>query len=445
MKTEEPKPSVPGATEPSAETATAVKKGGGFMKWLGVGAGVLVVGGIAAAGLYYGKVIPGFQPQEELKGSAEETTPETAGSSMETETQTMQPEVTGETQELSGITQVALTTCPQGQVKDPVSNQCACDINNNYFQIRLQDASSLPVSGQTAISCTTCAALSDQIFKLGQSTNPMDISLKNELSALAETNNCSPCAVFDDRIASALQKKNWNEYFDLVVQKSNDQTCGRSLSTCDSLKWQLFYLNDLRAKAGKDTDTTAEELAKLKEKQQNIENELGTNTACYTLEALCSELKTAYEPKPLAATLTQEESAPAVETTAAGETAPTVETTPMVGTTPLVGAGDTSLPETSKETPTQEATTEKPAAEETQPSTATTQQQAVTEGQQISLQDGTSVDLGTISASKLFSNEFYLMHCPVGSSVTPSSTSTAPLTDTAQPTEAPKKVKRTQS
>jgi hypothetical protein len=285
--------------------------------------------------------------------------------------------------------------------------------------------------------------LSDQIFKLGQSTNPMDISLKNELSALAEQNNCSPCAVFDDRIASALQKKNWNEYFDVVVQKSNDQTCGRSLSTCDSLKWQLFYLNDLRAKAGKDEDTTAEELAKLKEKQQNIENELGTNTACYTLEALCSELKTTYEPKPMSAALTQE-SAPAAGTTTAGETAPAVGTAPMVGTTPLIGAGDTSLPETSGETGTQEATTEKSASAETQPAAASTQQ-TMTEGQQISLEDGTKVDLGTISASKLFSNEFYLMHCPVGGSVTPSSTSTAPLTDTAQPAEAPKKVKRTQS
>lgn len=414
------------------------------MKWLGVGAGVLVVGGIAAAGLYYGKVIPGFQPQDDLKGAAEETATETSGGSMETETQTTQPDGTEETQELSGITQMALTTCPQGQVKDPVSNLCVCDINNNYFQIRLQDTSTLPVSGQSALSCTTCAALSDQILKLGQSTNPMDISLKNELSALAEQNNCSPCAVFDDRIASALQKKNWNEYFDLVVQKSNDQTCGRSLSTCDSLKWQLFFLNDLRAKAGKDDATTAEELAKLKEKQQNIENELGTNTACYTLEALCAELKTAYEPKPLAATLTQEEGAPAGETTTAGETAPTVGTTPMVGTTPLIGAGDTSLPESSKETATQEGTTEKPASAETKPA-ATSTQQTATQGQQISLDDGTNVDLGTISASKLFSSEFYLMHCPVDGSVTPAATSTAPLTDTAQPAEAPKKVKRTQS
>lgn len=414
----------PGAAPGSPETPA--KKKGGIMKLLGIGAGVLAVGGIAAAGLYYGKVIPGFQPSEELKGAAQETSQSgsmeedlSGGTAQTTASQTSELNGTQQTQELEGITQIALTACPQGQVKDPVSNLCVCDINNNYFQITLQDAFSQPVSGQAAVSCTTCAALSDQILKLGKSTNPVDVNLKNELSALAKQNNCTPCAAFDDRIANALQKKNWNEYFDLVVEKSNDQTCGRTLSTCDSLKWQLLFLNDLRSKAGKDAATTAEELAKLKEKQQTIEDDLGTNTACYTLESLCSELKTMYEPQPQAVTLTQQEDAP------------------MIGTTPLIGGEETTAPASPKEETMMEGETGELSTTEVQPAGTTTRQ--------ISLEDGTSVDLGTISNTKLFSTEFYLMHCPVGgSAVAPSSTPAAPLTDTAEPVEAPKKVKRVQ-
>lgn len=393
----------------------------GMKKWMAIGAGVLVVGGLAAAGLYFGGFLGNRTSESNLKGAAETSGTTSAPASMEekndesenSQEQKINTPVVSTTQQLSSLTQIALNACPVGQVKDPVSNLCTCDRNNNYFDMNLAGAFGKPTTGQASVVCTTCAALSDEILKLGQSNIPEDIARKNELNTLAKDQNCTPCAVFDDRIADALQKKQWSKYYELVLEKSQDKTCGRSLNTCDSLKWQSMFLTDLRAKAEKDTQSSAEEVDLLKEQQQKVMSDLANNTACFQLEALCTQLKTAYTKT---ANAEAGDKAAVTETGTSSEQVVTSEKKgTSIGVAPLQG---------------------KSTDEKTATGTATSQQSSSSQ-QPAGSEDGMNVDFALVNAEKLFDNNFYIMHCPVDQGgESDATTSTAP---------AVKKVKRSQS
>lgn len=350
------------ATEVAAE---ATKTHSGKMKMIMIAAGILAVAG-TAAGLYFSGILnPAGQNADQLKNAADsqQAIIDNMQSSQETQELTTQ-----QTQETSGLTQVAVNACPVGQAMDPVTNRCACDINNNYFSLNLDGAYVQPAAGQEPTQCTTCTALIGQINDLANSNDPADVTRKAQLDALAKNNNCSPCSIFDDRIASASQNKEWDKYFDLAVEKSNDKTCGRSLGTCDSLKWQLLFLNDLRDKAGKDQQTSPDVLASLQKKQQSIAEELGTNAACYSLESLCTDLKKIYGNNMAASTKTS---------------------VPGISSTPLIGQTGMQI---------------------TTAATQQTQEQLMPGNTQ---QDLTIPDISAITLDKLFDKDFYMMHCPV--------------------------------
>ncbi len=376
-----PEPPQPApASEPASVEAVASqsveaplqKAHSGSMKWIVAGVVVLMLAG-TAIGLYSSGVFnPPPQNPEQLKGAAEQPsnleTPAVTPTQEQTRAESQQ---TSQITDLSNITQITLNACPTGQVMDPISSRCACDINNNYFDLNLPDAYTQPTAGIQPVQCTTCAQLSDQILTLGQSIDPADISKKTQLQAVAEQNNCSPCAVYDDRIAQAQQTKTWDQYFNLVVQKSEDKTCGRTLSTCDSLKWQLLFLNDLRDKAGKDPGTTPDMLQTLKDKQASLEEDLGNNTACYNVENLCMDLKTIY-----------------------GDNTVAILSQPgQVSTAPLLGTSSTSTAQASQQH-TQASTQEQLALSSTQ-------------------EASTQPDLSSITLDQLFTRDFYMLHCPV--------------------------------
>lgn len=381
---------MPVASPGQPETPKPAKKG--IPKWVWIAVGIFVVAA-TAAGLYFGGV---FKPADQLKGAAEEQTPtqeeprqaETTAPENKQDTQALLP-----TEELTNITQVAPNACPKGQVMDPLSNRCSCDINNNYFAMNISGAYTSPTAGQEPTACTTCMELSDQIRSLGQSEDPADIQLRAQLDTLAEENNCSPCAIFDDRIHQAYEKKMWDKYFELVVEKSNDKTCGRSLAACDSMKWQLLFLNDLRDTAGKDPKTNPPTLESLKKEQQSLSEDLGGNAACYTMETLCGELKSVY---------------------GTGETTIITGTTSGISSSPLLGnvtAGDYSAP--------------------------SSQETAATGSSQ---QEASMPDFASIKAGQLFDRDFYLLHCPVDgqqSTGKVSRTKKQPASTEQQPASAP--------
>lgn len=409
-------------TAAPVSTNQPVTSKGGMKKWVVVGAGVLVVGGLAAAGLYFGGFLGNKTSESNLKNAAESsgTTPSPASTEEKSDetgnSQEQNPNTSfvPATQQVTSLTQIALNACPVGQVKDPITNLCSCDRNNNYFEMNLAGAFGKPTTGQASVVCTTCAALSDEILKLGQSSVPEDIARKNELNILAKDQNCTPCAVFDDRIADALQKKQWSKYYELVLEKSQDKTCGRSLNTCDSLKWQSMFLTDLRAKAEKDTQSSSEEINLLKEHQQKVMSDLANNTTCFQLEALCTQLKTAYTK---------------TETVEAGDKPATTETGTSSGQPSSSEKKGTSI----GVAPLQGKSTD----EKTTMSAASSQQQSSPGRESAGGEDGMNVDFAVVNAEKLFDKDFYLMHCPVDQGgQSGATTSTTP---------AVKKVKRSQS
>ncbi len=361
------------AVSPSVNPPQPTKSG--IPKWVWIVVGALVLGG-TVAGLYFGGVLkPAEQNADQLKGTAEQT--QTQSLTQEDTTTPTEKQISQEpqpTEEITNITQVTLNACPTGQVMDPVSNRCSCDINNNYFLMNIPGAYTTPSAGQEPTMCTTCMELSDQIRSLGQSEDPADIQLKGQLDTLAKENNCSPCTVFDDRIHQAYEKKMWDRYYELVVEKSNDKTCGRSLSVCDATKWKLLFLSDLRDTAGKDPKTNPSTLETLKQEQQSLSEDLGSNSACYTMETLCTDLKSVY-----------------------GTTETTIKSGSTSGITssPLIGTGSPADSLSSSQEPQQSA-----AAESTQ-------------------QDAVMPDFESITLDKLFDRDFYLLHCPVDGQQTP--------------------------
>lgn len=369
---------IPGAPE------EALKPRSGKMKWILIGVAVLVIGG-TAAGLWYSGILNPAPSTGDLKGAASEQ------STLVQPTQETQ-EQTQQAIDIGNINQIALTACPQGQVMDPVSNRCGCDINNNYFQVSIPGAYSQPAAGQQPTECSTCAQLSDQILTLGQSQDPADATRKSELELVAKENNCTTCAVIDDRISKAAQDKAWDKYFDLVVEKSNDKTCGRALTTCDSLRWQLLFMNDLRVKAGKDTGTAPEMLQTLKQKQLSLEEELGNNSTCYNMESLCTDLKDIFGSN----------SVSSVKPAPSG-----------IASTPLIGG-----------------TASEPVESATQQTQEQTQQQAP----EVS---SINPDLKNITLDQLFDKEFYMLHCPVDGFVEDTTAAPAPVKVRRVPTPTP--------
>jgi len=372
-------PPAPPATEPAPEPEP---KHGGILKWIIIA--VVIIGGAGtAAWLYFTGY---FNPAVQLNGAA--TQEQTQSSSTENLTQTQdlsqtqdlgQTQTTAENQttqqQSTNQTQIALNECPLGEISDPATSSCVCDINNNYFPLVLAGAYAQPSAGSQPLACTTCVALSNQIIQLGQSTDPADAARKDALQSLSTQNNCSPCSLYDDKISASYQSKTWDQYFENIVQKSNDATCGRPISTCDSLKWQLIFLSGLRDKAGKDTQTSPEMMLALKQKQQSLEEDLGNKTACYSMQNLCSDLKEAYIPT------TQQV---------------------VINATPIIAApifGQTTLIP--------------------QPQTQEDLSQQNTEQA-----SGTTVipDLASVTAPQLFDKDFYLLHCPVENLQTQQST-----------------------
>ncbi len=374
-------PSYPSGEKPK-------KTGSGMMKWILAGVGVLVIGG-GAAGLYFSGVFNGQPQNQPLYGAATEAS--TVQSSEQASSQTASD--ASQQIDTSNFSQMALNACPVGQVMDPVSNRCGCDLDNNYFEMTIPGAYAQPVAGFAQAQCTTCEQLSAQILKLGESNDPADITLKTQLQGLAQQNNCTPCSVFDDQISQAQQNHTWDQYFQLVVQKSQDKTCGRSLPTCDSMKWQLLFLNDLLVKAGNDPQTTPAMMQTLKDEQSTISEDLGNNSTCYTIQNLCENLKAAYAKTATPGTSTQQ------------------------GISSMLLQGENTG----------------------SPSASLSQQAASQQSQQLAAtytqQDGTQVDLNSLSPDQLFSKNYYMLHCPVDASLTQQSTP-------SQQTSAPKKVRR---
>lgn len=335
--------------------------------------GVLVMTAIFWAVLYYGGFLQ--QQPDQLNGAAPASSSEQLTGSQ------------ASTQELAVFTQAPLSACSVGQTLDPKTNQCGCDINNNYFEVNIPDAYKQPTAGQPLLVCTTCAQLSDQIIQLGQSNDPQDIMKKNGLQQVSQQNNCTTCIVFDNRIAQAYQDKNWTAYFQYVVEKSQDKTCGRSLPSCDSMKWQLLFLNDLVGQAAKDSTTPPEMLQSLEQQQQSLSEDLANNTTCYDIQSVCVNLQAAYQ--------TQKQNA------GAGSSNQTIKVAPMIGTNNQNSSQqiDQSLTQSQQTQQTEQATS--------------VSQQAISDSSQQSLPDGTPVDFSSVVPSQLFSKNFYLLHCPV--------------------------------
>lgn len=371
-------PAKPSAASVSQTPSKPEAKPKGNVKWIIIGVVVFLIAGTAAWLYFTGFFNPAGQNADQLNGAAPQEQSQESSTQNTGLTQDLsQTQITAQTQSQSQIsTQAALNSCPQGQTNDPTANSCVCDINNNYFPLTLAGAYAQPSAGSPPLACTTCSALSDEIIKLGQSQDPADATRKDALQTLSTQNNCSPCAVYDDKISAAYQSKTWDQYFDLIVQKSADATCGRAMPTCDSLKWQLLFLNGLRDKAGKDKQTTPDMLLALKQKQQSLEEDLGNNAACYNLQTVCGDLKTVFE---TAAKTTSTSQKPSVATP--------VISAPLLGQNPLLPQAQTQQ---TQQSPSQQSAAEAMLGETSIP------------------------DLGTVTAPQLFDKDFYLLHCPVG-------------------------------
>jgi hypothetical protein len=367
------------------EIPEAAKKSG-TTKWIIAAVSLMVVVG-AAAGLYSSGIFNQTQIQH---GAAEDTLPPLQNEPLQSSTETG---VTATTEQ-TPANQLVPGACPRGQVMDPASSACACDTDNNYFELNIPGAYAQPSAGQPQLSCTTCPELSSQILTLGQSSDPADAVKKSALETVAQQNNCSPCQVFDDEISLAQQNKAWDDYFNDAVAKAQDSTCGRSLPKCDSLKWQLLFLNGTMLQAAKTPGTSLDVLQKLKDVQQNLEQELGTDPACYDIQQLCTDLKGVY------------------------------------GIGALPQGGQPSPAETQQltgQTGTEQAASSQEA------------------GSGLTQQDGTQVDFSTVLPGQLFNKNFYLLYCPVEAQPTQQSETTtqqsvAPLSSSPQTVSTPQPV-----
>jgi len=366
--------------------------------WIGAMIGIVGLTMVIVAMAYLGGFLSFSSNNEQLNGSAEEQAPQTLEQTAnQNPNEQLKQSPTEQTQEdVYAITQTIPNACPQGQVMDPLNKSCTCDINNNYFEI--PDAYAQPTVGTSSAACSTCLELSNQIIKLGQSNDPADLNRKNELQSIADKNNCTPCAIFDDQISEASQNKQWDKFFQFAVKKANDKTCGRQLVTCDSLKWQILFLNDLRNKAGKDPQTSPQILQNLEDTQQPLTEDLGNNAECYDLQNLCAELKITYGTVPKALSTQQVVSVP-------------------IATTPLIGKNfpmnnQQSAPGSSQETM---QTTEQYST--TSQNLSNSEQvigQQLSETQKLDLLDGSlQNNFDSVPANQLFDQHYYLLHCPV--------------------------------
>ena len=285
--------------------------------------------------------------------------------------------LTQQSQEGFQLTQTALTACPTGQVFNASTNRCACDINNNYFELNLPGAYTSPVAGQPSLACTTCGELSGEILKLGISTDPADQQRMATLQQVATANNCTACSSFDDQISKASNDKNWDEYFDAVVGKAQDKTCGRNLPQCDLKKWELLFIKQLLDKTSSDPTVDRIELEELRTKQQALTDKL-VGESCVDMQQVCSDLSVLY-----------------------GTTATTASTQ---AASP---SGAIGFPALFGKAPATKVQTTQP----TQQSTATQESTALSSTQETSPQNFSTVDLSQIKNTDLFGKDFYDSHC----------------------------------
>jgi|GEM_PF-4758404 len=386
--TPSPAPVVPDVT---VENQVQPKK----FPWLSIGIGIAVFVIVTGAAAYFGGFLnptttittnTPISGNQGLNGSAIENTQQTQSGNFIEQLGGTEETTADSQQNFTSITQTVQNACPQGEVMNPVSSRCACDINNNYFEVNIPGAYAQPTAGIASVACSTCAQISDQILQLGQSNDPLDATRKTQLQAIAEQNNCTPCAVYDDRINEASQNQQWDKFFQLVVQKSNDKTCGRTLPVCDSAKWQLLFLNQLRDRAGKDPQTTPAMLQSLQDLQQSMTEDLGNNIACYNMQNLCDELKSSYGNVPQAISTQQSIAAP-------------------VGSTPLLGQNPTSSQQTQEGQSEQLVTST--------PQFYSSSQQIPKINTAVNLQDESQIDFSSVTPTQLFDKQYYLLHCPV--------------------------------
>ncbi len=190
------------------------------------------------------------------------------------------------------------TTCPSGQLPDSVTGACTCDLDHGYFELKIANAFTVSPTAPKPLNCQNCdqmaARLTDINKNLSSAIQSTELQAgKTALENAIKENNCNPCAKYEDKISSSLKNKLWENYYQSVVQKLDDKTCGPSLSSCDDAKWKLSFASQLKQnlQSGPSADVNAADLAAIDKIIAQLKKDLLKNH-CIDIDRTCGELST---------------------------------------------------------------------------------------------------------------------------------------------------------